>query len=289
MGLFDSIFGGGTQDVQTTSTVELSPQQQQLLDLVIPLAEQFAANPPQLFPDSAVSPFNPLQELGQGAVLGAASGPVTDIADSAAGVQNFLSSDVLFPSTNPALQETIQGAIRPLLQEFSQTVLPGIRSGANLSGQFGGSREGVAQGIGIQALLNQIGDTSAQVQTDAFSQGLDAMVRGLAVAPNTANLQTAPGQIIEGVGGQQRGLDQAFLTEAANRFLAEQTIPFNVAQDVASLAFGIPGGSVTANSAVPTNSPFSNALGGAALGTAIGGGFGIGTGIGGLGGLVFGL
>ena len=287
MGLLSGIFGGGQDDVKTTTTTELSPQQQQLLDPVIPIAEQFLANPPQLFPGSEVAGFTPLQQLGQGSALQAAQGPISQQANQASGVQNFLAGDVLFPETNPALQQAIQGAIRPLLQGFEQTVLPGIRSEANQSGQFGGSREGVAQGIGIQALLNQIGDTSAQVQSDAFGQGLDALVRGQALAPQTAGLQLLPGQVIEGVGNQQQGLNQQFLSEAANRFLAEQTIPFNVAQDVAALAFGIPGGTATANNAVPTKSPFSSALGGAALGAQFGGP--IGAGIGGLGGLVFGL
>ena len=93
--------------------------------------------------------------------------------------------------------------------------------------------------------------------------------------------------LCEGVGNQQQGLNQQFLSEAANRFLAEQTIPFNVAQDVASLAFGIPGGSVTANNAVPTSSPASQIAGGALLGGAFGGL--PGAALGGLGGLVFGL
>jgi len=285
-----SLFGGGNQDVNSTTRVELSPEQQRLISATTPTLESFVNQPPQLFPGSGIAGFTPLQEAGQAGVLQAASGPVANAANEALSAQSFLFGPALFPSSNPALQDAISAAIRPLERTFSQQVLPQIGRDAITSGQLGGSRQGIAEGIAGQSLLQGVGDVSAQVASQGFGQGLEALTRGLAFAPQTTNLAFAPSTAIEAVGSQQQGLQQQFTSEAQNRFLQEQLIPFLIAQDVARLSFGIPGGSATAESSIPGSSLGANVLGGATTGAALGtalGGPGVGTGLGALAGLFF--
>ena len=52
--------GGG--DSKTTTKVQFSPEQRRLIDLTQPIFEQFAQTPPQLFPQSGIAPFTPLQQ-----------------------------------------------------------------------------------------------------------------------------------------------------------------------------------------------------------------------------------
>ncbi|KKL95600.1 hypothetical protein LCGC14_1852930 [marine sediment metagenome] len=90
--------GGGSGESRTVTTQELSPEQQQLLSLVIPEARKFVQNPPQQFPGSAIAPFTPNQ-LGaqQSALSQAFSGNVGQVSDAAAQAQQFALGPVLFP------------------------------------------------------------------------------------------------------------------------------------------------------------------------------------------------
>ena len=166
--------GGGGGESRTVTTQELSPEQQELLKLVIPEARKFVADPPQQFPGSAIVPFTPNQ-LGaqQSALSQAFGGNVSQVTDAAAQAQQFALGPVLFPESNPALQAATQAAIRPITEQFTQSVLPNIRQEAITAGGFGGSRQGIAEGQASQAFLRQVGDTSAQIQSEAFGQGLD--------------------------------------------------------------------------------------------------------------------
>ncbi len=269
--------GGGGGESRTVTTQELSPEQQELLSLVIPEARKFVQKPPQQFPGSAIAPFTPNQ-LGaqQGALSQAFGGNVGQVSDAAAQAQQFALGPVLFPESNPALRAATDAAIRPITEQFTQSVLPNIRQGAITAGGFGGSRQGIAEGAASQAFLRQVGDTSAQIQSEAFGQGLDLFGRSLFAAPGTAQLALLPTQLQEAVGIQQQQQQQNLLTEQAQKFVNKQLIPFAAAQDVAGLAFGFGGGTATstttgAQAGGGIGSSITGALSGAAGGAALAG------------------
>lgn len=62
--------GGGGQN--TVTTQELAPEQRQLLEGVIPIAENFLQNPPQQYQGTGIVGFNPLQRQAQRMTLNAA-------------------------------------------------------------------------------------------------------------------------------------------------------------------------------------------------------------------------
>lgn len=208
-------------------------------------------------PATIAGPNIPSLGGGAGAPAGGQVGQFVDAAVS--GGQFLAGGDVLFPESNPALRAATDAAIRPLTENFLETILPGIRGEAITSGSLGGSRQGIAEGAASRGLLRQIGDTSASIQANAFQQSLDAMVKALFAAPQTAQLPFVGPAAIEAVGAQRQQFAQSQLSEQAQRFLSEQLIPFSVAQDVAALAFGIPGGTVTSNASFPSSG--SNTLG----------------------------
>lgn len=266
-GLFGG--GGGGQTSTTTTTQELSPEQRRLINLVIPTAEQFAKSPPELFPGSAIQPFDPLQVQAQENLLALAGpgGPLPALTGQAGLASQFLLGPVLFPESNPALAAATEAAIRPLQENFQNVILPGIRGEAITAGGFGGSRQGIAEGLAAQGLTRQIGDVTSTIQASAFQKSLDAMTRALFAAPATAQLQFLPSTAVGAVGAQRQQFEQAQLSEEAQRFISEQLIPFATAQDIAALAFGLPGGSVTSTSDITGGgqSGFGDFLGIAAL------------------------
>lgn len=244
--------GGGSQPTSTTSTTtqELAPQQKQLLDLVIPTATEFINNPPQLFPGSAIQGFTPLQREAQQGAVDVGRGSVPEIGARGAQANQFLTSGaVLDPRTNPGLRGAIEAAISPLSRQFTSTVLPNIRNEAVSAGGFGGSRQGIAEGLASQGFLDAAGNAAANVVNPAFQAGLSAFTQGIGNTDSLQRAQLLGPSVIGGVGEQQRLLGQQQLSEEAQRFLSEQVIPFSVAQDVAALAFGVGGGSSTTQSA----------------------------------------
>ncbi len=297
MGFISKLFGGGGGgDTTTTTTQTLSPEQKELFNLATPGIKGIITDPPELFPGSQVAPFTPLQIAGQEAAVTAAGGQIAPLASTALGgaqqLQGFglpvgltgataaigglqpadaflnflLSGQALSPETNPFLQATAEAAIRPLEQSFQQSILPGIRSGAIEAGQFGSSRQSIAEGIAGQELLAQQGDISSRIFSQGFSDVLGAATqalgstqgagvagfesllgegtRSLFAAPALGDLALQPASVLGGVGFQQRQLEQAQLSEEADRFATEQIMEFLISQEVAQLAFGIPGGTV---------------------------------------------
>lgn len=79
------------------------------------------------------------------------------------------------PANNPFFQSAVQSAIRPVTQNFQENVLPSIQSGAIQSGQLGGSRQGIAQGIASRGYLDTVGDITANMGNSAYAQGLNAV------------------------------------------------------------------------------------------------------------------
>lgn len=286
--------GGGEQSSTTTTVRELSPQQQSLLDLAIPRAEKFGEQGLTLPQESGVAGFDPLQLQAQESALQQAQpgGALANTVGNATLAQNFALGPLLFPETNPALRQATDAAIRPLTEQFTESVLPQIRGGAIAANQPGGSRQGVAEGIASRGFLRQVGDTSANIQSDAYQQGLDAFIKGLALAPQTAGLQTLPSSILDIIGGQRQGQEQQRLTEEQTKFFNTQLLDLTVAQELAKLAGTFGGGSTIATATQPNqaggSSAFNRALGGASAGFGLSGGNPFGAAIGGIGSLIFG-
>ena len=234
--------GGGSQPSTSTTTIN-NPGQQKLIDLGIPFLQQFAANPPNLPSGGTVAPFDPAQTAGQEQVLGAAApgGSQQTLANTAAGGANFLGSGAaLDPSTNPALQATIDAATKPIQQNLTESTLPAIRSGATGTGQFGGTRQGIAEGLASGRASQAIGATGAGIANQGYQSGLDAMVKNLALIPQTQQAQLAPGLATSGVGDVRQAMSQQLLGEQNLYEQYPQLLPLLLGQSFIGTGAAIP-------------------------------------------------
>lgn len=276
----------GTQPTQTTNTQQqLSPEQQQILQLAMPGIKSFAATVPQRYQGTQIAGFDPSQTAGQEMALGAAGAQGT-IAKNAADTSNFYTSgDVWNPSTNPNLARAVDAAIRPITENYQQVVRPAIRDEFQGAGQvFGGSRRGIAEGNAADAYLRNVGDTGAKLVQNEYDTNINAQLRALGMAPQTQAVQTAPAVTTSGVGDVRQNLSQLMLNQDVGNFNYDQLAPFLQSQDLVSLLKGIPGGGTTSTSVGNLNppNPYTSALGGAAAGASLGSALmpGIGTGAG---------
>ena len=277
MGLFDS-------STKTTTATELTPQQNTLMNAVIPFAAQYHATDTRV-PTSQqlVTPFNAQQVGAQTEALTAAGGPVQGLANAGADSQSFLMNKaILDPASNPYLNKTIDAAVRPITQSLTEQELPQLRSGAAGAGQYGSSRQGIAEGEAAGRASQAIGDTSAKVANANYQAGLDAMTKSLGLLPQTQQAQLAPSTIAGSVGDAQQALDQQTQNANLARYMYNVNQPLSKAQNTAALAAGLPGGG-TSSTASGNTGLLQGLVGGASLGnslfpgvvgTAAGGGIG---------------
>lgn len=69
---------------------------------------------------------------------------------------------------NPYLQQSANNIATNLTQNWQQNALPAINSGAMMAGGFGGSRQGVAQGISANGLNQAIGQAQTSLYGNAY-------------------------------------------------------------------------------------------------------------------------
>lgn len=277
--------GSPTQPTQTTTQV-LSPEQQQLMQLAMPGVKSFAATVPERYQGSQVAPFNANQTTGQGQVLDSAS-TIGSLASSGADANKFYTSGSIWdPTANPNLQGAVDAAVRPINQQLTQTTLPAIRNEAVTTGNFGGSRQGIAEGLATQGASQAAGDTAAKVVQSQYATNVDAQLKAMGLLPTVQGAQTTQGTTTSGVGDVQQAMSQALLNQDVNAFNYDQMAPFLQSKEILSLLQGLPGGSTVSTGNTPTVNPALQALGGAAAGASLGSAImpGVGTGVGALGG-----
>ena len=197
--------------------------------------------------------FDPLQTQAQQQQIDL-SAQLAPFIEQLLGTQGFLSStDLLSPDSNPYLADVAAAAQRPVLQAFEERVLPALRGGAIEAGGFGGSRQGIAEGIAARGVGEALAGQSAGLYGQAYQQGLDTLGRSLALAPQTLQTSLFPSSLLEAVG------------------TTRQQGPINALQQYADLVARATGGYGTSTGTAPGPSSGGAAagLGGAAAGTGI--------------------
>lgn len=79
---------------------------------------------------------------------------------------------------NPMAQQQIDILGQNLNQQFNNQVMPRIDSNAIMSGQFGGGRQGVAQGLAMQGLQQSFGQGAQGILNNSYNQALNATNMG---------------------------------------------------------------------------------------------------------------
>lgn len=262
--------GGGSGDTVTTKT-DLSKEQKALVGLGMPYVKQYAdpKNTQNLqVTGQTTVPFNQNQLAGQNEALGAA-GSQRELAGAGADATKFGLHDALYASSNPALKGYMDAAARPITEQLTEATLPAIRAGATANGQYGSSRQGIAEGIASGKASQAIGDTESKIANQGYQSGLDTMTRSLGLLPQTQGAQTQGALTTSGVGDTQQGMAQKTLDNNISQQVYNAGVPFNVGSNIANLALGTPGGG-TSTTYPNTGGGLTGALGGAMSGSTLG-------------------
>jgi len=178
-----------------------------------------------------------------------------------------------FLGGSPYREALIQAATRPLVQQYEQTVLPGIASGFSRAGRYGSGAMEQAQARATEAFGRSLGDVSATLaaQDYARERGLQQQAQiaqsALAqAAPSFFQSSFLPAQALSAVGAAREQIAAQPLQESMQRFQFGQQLPFQQLQGFLSSVYGNPMG--TSNVPIPQaqTNRLGSALGGAGLG-----------------------
>jgi outer membrane lipoprotein SlyB len=182
-----------------------------------------------------------------------------------------------FLGGSPYREALIQAATRPLVQQYEQTVLPGIASGFSRAGRYGSGAMEQAQARATEAFGRSLGDVSATLaaQDYARERGLQQQAQiaqsALAqAAPSFFQSSFLPAQALSAVGAAREQIALQPLQEQIARFNFGQITPRQSLQTFLSSVYGSP--MAASNIPQAQTNQFAQALGGAGLGY-IGGSF----------------
>ncbi len=144
-------------------------------------------------------------------------------------------------NTNPWIEQQ-QALTDSATRNLMENVMPGIRSGANMSGMYGSDREGIAQGQAVSRMNTDLAPALAQLASGAYESG------------QNRSLATASGLNDQAGSFAQNNANRALSADTTNAGLQQQTQQFNTGTQLQNNAQGMQAsGMDTANRLAGTN------------------------------------
>lgn len=207
---------------------------------------------PQLYPEQMfVSPSaQTLAALGAQERLAAGSQPVLEAAQ-----RSYLSSLMDIGETasggflagSPYRAALITAATRPLTQQYTESVVPGIASGFSRAGRYGSGAMERAQSQAAESFARGLGDISSSIaaQDYARERGLQQQAQiaqsALAqAAPGFFQASFMPSQALAQVGAAREAISAQPLQERIQRYQYGQQLPYQQLQGFLSSVYGTP-------------------------------------------------
>ena len=233
--------GGGST---TSTTVNYSPEEAAKRAQVMDEATRIynatgstLAN--SAYPGAKVAGFSPETIVAQNLAVQNAAGAQDSIDQINQGVKYGMSG-AMDVNNNQYLQQAIQAATRANNQNFSDAggTLSQIRTGAENAGQYGGSRQGIAEGLAASRLAQTNADVAATMSSAAYDKGQDTFAKTLMFAPQALEAGMTPVNWLSGVGAQKENYQHQLNDYDANAAMWKLNAPWTPLQNYASIVFG---------------------------------------------------
>ena len=233
--------GGGTT---TSTTVNYSPEEAARRTQVMDEAQKIyeatgstIAN--STYPGAKVAGFSPETIAAQNLAVKNAAGAQDSIDQINQGVRYGMSG-AMDVNNNQYLQQAIQAATRANNQNFSDAggTLSQIRTGAENAGQYGGSRQGIAEGLAASRLAQTNADVAATMSSAAYDKGQDTFAKTLMFAPQALEAGMTPVNWLSSVGAQKENYQQQLNDYDANAAMWKLNAPWTPLQNYASIVYG---------------------------------------------------
>lgn len=244
---------------------------------------------PSYYPGQTVAPLSGYSQsaIDQQAQRAMQGSPLTTAGQNQ--LTNTLNGSYL-NAGNPYFSGAVNAAIRPVTEQFQNTVIPGINSTFSDAGRFGsGAQQSALNQAGTDYQRN-IGDISSNMAYQNYSDERANQLKAGLLAPQMAQQDYFDIGQLGQAGGAIDTQNQNLINADINKYNYNTQAPWNFLSDYIGLLSNAPWGqsTVTPQQRVnPVTSGLGGALSGAALGSAIPGlGTLLGAGIGGGAGLL---
>lgn len=240
--------GGNEAPAPVGSTTTANPAQQKQIDNLMGRAgEQYesAAAAPGAAPPSFAGPNDNIQGGWEG-MQDYASGGGSGVSDAAqSGWGDLLNSmDV---ANNQQVQDQITQSNTQIADQFNQQVMPGISNNAVGAGQFGSSRQGIAEGQAASGAADAMASNATNIMSNAYETGSRNVQSAVNNAGNMWDLGARESMTQGQIGQDQAGWEQARLDDASQRWQSEQNRPWELLSMYQGLIQGNYGGVTTPN------------------------------------------
>ena len=152
---------GGSEQETTQQVIPWSGAQPHLTSLFGQAGQLNAAGGPDYYPGQTFAGRDPLSDQAQNLRLNYATSSMPGQIYDTQRAQSFAlnSPDV---ANNPYVQNMMQSNQFMANRNLSENILPRLGSGAVAAGQYGGSRQGIAEGIAARGTQEALANANAQ-------------------------------------------------------------------------------------------------------------------------------
>ena len=182
-----------------------------------------------------------------------------------------------FLQGNPYQQAMVEATARPLMQQYSNQVLPGIASLYSKSGRYGSGAMANALGQATEQYGRALGDVSTNIIGNQYEQerarqqqAIMGLTNVAQAAPSVYGQQYLPSQQLMQIGAQREAIAQQPLNEAMSRYSFQQQLPYQQLSGYLSSVYGSPTASYGTTSQNMSTNPTVGAIGGALSGGLLG-------------------
>jgi hypothetical protein len=259
--------GGGSKNTTQTTRVEYSPEEQAARNKIMQEAlgtyEADKNDGSQQYSGAKPVNFGANTLLGQQMAIQNAQQQGAQLQQTQQ-ANNFGLHDALYAESNPYLQSAMTAATRPMIEQFSEAggALSGIRQDAMQSGGYGGSRQGIAEGLAAKALQNKVADTRSTMAYQGYKDGLDQQQAAIKNQAMLTMLSQIPAQTVGQVGAMEDAKGQEWANYEANRAQYEGQQQWQPLQNLANIIYGGSNGTTTSTAAAPKPDNTMATLGG---------------------------
>lgn len=255
----------------TQTTQPWDVQQPYLNEIFDQARANYYSSSPEYYPWQTLAPQSEDTLTGQSNFSNYARGDAAELGGAnTRAVTDILQGKYLTAESNPYLTSYTNAAIRPLTQQFTESVLPNIRSDAMTTGGFGGTRQGVAEGLASDRFGRAIGETTSGIYNNAYNQGMSQFSRAIDQAPGALAAGSLPAMMQMQSGELMDQRNQAIINSDIERWNYEQQLPENKLRDYLAMIQGNYGGTSTASSETAGSNTGVSAVGGALAGAKLG-------------------
>lgn len=309
--------GGGGQPQTQTQQVILPPWLESAAQGSVASAQALSQQPYQANPYAQVVPMTADQTQAYSTIAGlqGATNPAYEQAEQAVSGGGLLGQ--VTPETasqlttnaqaimNPYTAQVVNPSLQLMQQQLAQTT-QGIDANAANVGAFGGSRQGVEEGV-AQAqeaigagqleggLLQGEYNTALSSAQNMANQNLYAGEWATSELPQLETSQVGQEEqqagLLENVGRAEQGQSQAEMDQQAQNWQTAWQYPYTQQEELEQALTSTPyGGTTITTGATPQRNIGASILGGAATGAILGSAIpGVGTGLGAAGGAILGF